>query len=89
MSDFVQATLGRCGFLDVLEEAAIRHYRVTLGLTDGAEISGTVLDVVTADGADWVVLDGHSRVETGSIVWLKRVPSDPASHPERHRNTLE
>jgi hypothetical protein len=77
---FVHDKLGRCGFLDVLEEAAIRRAAVTIGLSDGTEVSGTVVDVVTRDGADWVVLEDGSRFDVTRIAWLQHVLREPPAH---------
>jgi hypothetical protein len=74
---FVQDQLGRCGFLDVLEEAAVRRSRVTLHLSDDTEVSGTVVDVVTREGVDWIVLEDGSRLDSSRIVWLQHTPRTP------------
>lgn len=73
MATFHRSAIGACGFLDVLEEAALRRSRVVLGLADGSEITDVVVDVVTEHGADWVVLEHHSRVDATSIAWLTHV----------------
>lgn len=73
MATFHRSTIGGCGFLDVLEEAALRRYRVVLGLADGTEIEDVVVDVVTEQGADWIVLERHARVDASGVAWLSHV----------------
>jgi len=73
VATFHRSAVGACGFLDVLEEAALRRYRVILGLADGSEIEDVIVGVVTERGADWIVLERHSRVDATSIAWLSHV----------------
>jgi hypothetical protein len=68
----VQATVGRCGILDVLEEAAVWRTRVSVGLADGSELHDIVTDVVTSGGSDRAVFSGGASIPLESIVWMTR-----------------
>ena len=60
--------VGRCDFLDVLEERAKAKGRARVVLDDGSAFVETVRDVVTEGGADYAVFDGHGRVAVKRIV---------------------
>lgn len=67
MTLMTQDDLGRCDFLDVLEEAAVRQTPVTVTLRGGASFSDRVTDVRTEGGVDWVVFERHPRVAVGEL----------------------
>lgn len=62
MTVMSQDALGRCDFLDVLEEAALRRTPVGVQLRSGESFIDRVTDVVTQDGVDWAVFERHERV---------------------------
>src|SRR3954469_12424854 len=57
----------RCDFLDVLEEAVIRHARVRVATKDDRLFIDRVFDVVTENGADYVVFAEQGRMPVDSI----------------------
>lgn len=57
-----QDRVGRCGFLDVLEEAALRKAAVAVTLRSGETFLDVVTDVVTRDGADRAVFRDRGEV---------------------------
>jgi Rho-binding antiterminator len=59
--------IGRCDFIDVLEEMAKAGKRARVVLSDGTVFVERVLDVVTGDGADFGVFEGHGRVPLKSV----------------------
>lgn len=71
---FVQSELGRCDFLDVLEEAVLLRVPVRLERTDGTRIEGIVQDVATDADGETVHLSGSQRVSVSDISSLEREP---------------
>lgn len=69
---FVQSELGRCDFLDVLEEAVLLRVPVRIERTDGSRIDGVVEDVTTREGGEYVRLTGDRRVDVNDIAALER-----------------
>jgi Rho-binding antiterminator len=67
-----QDALGRCDFLDVLEEAAVRRTPVAVQLRAGETFIDTVKDVVTEAGDDYAVFAQHPRVPVGEISAVTR-----------------
>ena len=74
MREFEQDVLGRCDFLDVLEEAVLRRRPVTLRLRSGEQLCDAVLDVVTEAGSEHVVLRGRGRVPVAELAALGPAP---------------
>lgn len=72
MSWLRQDTLGRCDFLDVLEEAAVRRTPVELELSDGQRFSARVVDVEATAQGDVVVLDDGRRIPVGEVGAMTR-----------------
>lgn len=73
-----QEELGRCDFLDVLEEAATLKRPVYVTLQSGDTFTDTVKDVVTHDGKDWVDFVEHERVAVRDIRGMTR--AEPTRH---------
>lgn len=73
---------GRCDWLDMLEEAALKRQPLQIHLRDGASISDVVLDVVTEAGEDYAVLDDGARIPVTDIVACRRVVPPAAGYDE-------
>ncbi len=67
-----QDSLGRCDFLDVLEEAAVRRRPVGIQLRSGTAFLDLVVDVVTEGGHDYVVFRDHPRERVTDVVSCTR-----------------
>ncbi len=67
-----QDELGRCDFIDVLEEAALRRTPVAVRLRGGESFIDEVVDVVTENGDDFAVFRSHARVPVGDIQAVTR-----------------
>lgn len=72
VSVICQDAVGRCSFLDVLEEAAIVHRPVAVALRDGERFIDVVVDVVTEDHEDYAVFRSHERVPVTDIAAATR-----------------
>lgn len=77
MARMCQDDVGRCDFIDVLEEAVLWRRPVSVQLRAGAAFTDQVLDVVTQQGDDFAVFRSHARVPVGDILSVTREP--PAS----------
>ncbi|MDY7225615.1 hypothetical protein [Hyalangium rubrum] len=78
MTRMCQDELGRCDFLDVLEEAVLRHRPVAVELRSGETFIDRVVDVVTEQGDDFAVFRSHDRVPVGEVLAVTRAePSTP------------
>ncbi len=76
-----QDALGRCDFIDVLEEAVVVKKPVAVTLRDGTSFIDEVKDVQTEDGQDWVVFKAHPRVAVAQIEAATRAePPRPTQH---------
>lgn len=78
MTLMTQDDLGRCDFIDVLEEAAIRHTPVGIELRGGESFIDRVADVVTEEGVDWAVFEAHPRVPVVQIKACTRATAPTA-----------
>ena len=67
MTRICQDEVGRCDFIDVLEEAVLRHRPVAVHLREGEAFIDEVVDVVTEQGDDFAVFKSHERVSVGRI----------------------
>ena len=76
-----QDIVGRCSFIDVLEEAVLVHRPVALALRDGTRFIDVVEDVVTENGEDYAVFHSHERVPVTDIAAATR--ADPHRTPRR------
>lgn len=72
MEPYEQDRVGRCDFLDVLEEAATFGGRVRVRHRDGHTFEDVVRDVVTIDGADYVVFAGNGRLRVADLASATR-----------------
>lgn len=72
MTRICQDEVGRCDFIDVLEEAVLRHRPVAVQLREGEAFIDEVLDVVTEQGDDFAVFKSHERVPVGDILAVTR-----------------
>jgi transcriptional antiterminator Rof (Rho-off) len=67
MTLICQDTVGRCSFIDVLEEAALLHGPVAVTLRGGESFIDVVDDVVTENHEDYAVFHSHDRVAVTDI----------------------
>jgi len=67
-----QDSVGRCSFIDVLEEAVLVHRPVAAALRDGERFIDLVTDVVTEDHEDYAVFRTHERVAVTDIAAATR-----------------
>jgi Rho-binding antiterminator len=67
MTIICQDLVGRCSFIDVLEEAALLHRPVALTLRGGESFIDVVDDVVTENHEDYAVFRSHERVAVTDI----------------------
>jgi len=74
-----QDEVGRCDFIDVLEEAVLRRTSVAVRLRDGQAFIDEVVDVVTEKGDDFAVFRSHARVPVGDIAAVTRAEPPRAS----------
>ena len=78
MSLMYQDEVGRCSFIDVLEEAVLRRRPVAVETRGGTTFIDHVVDVVTENGQDFVVFKVHPRM---SVLDLRAVTrADAARH---------
>jgi Rho-binding antiterminator len=77
MTRMCQDDVGRCDFIDVLEEAVLRRRPVAVELRAGDTFIDQVVDVVTEQGDDFAIFRSHARVPVGDILSVTREP--PAS----------
>lgn len=75
MARMCQDDVGRCDFIDVLEEAVLRRRPVAVELRAGESFTDVVTDVVTEQGDDFAVFRSHARVPVGDILSVTREPS--------------
>lgn len=74
-----QEDLGRCDFIDVLEEAVLTKKPVAVKLTNGESFIDKIQDVVTQGGHDYVDFQLHDRVRVSEIVGMTRAEPSAAS----------
>ena len=74
-----QDVVGRCSFIDVLEEAVLVHRHVAVALRDGTRFIDLVVDVVTENGEDYACFRSRERVAVTEIAAATR--ADPHRHP--------
>src|SRR5437016_3610140 len=72
MAAICQDVVGRCSFIDVLEEAVLVHRPVAVALRDGSRFIDVVVDVVTENGEDYAVFQSHERVPVTDIAAATR-----------------
>jgi hypothetical protein len=77
---FVQDELGRCDFIDVLEDAVLRRQPFIVQLRAGQGFTDQVMDVVTEGGDDFAVFRAHPRVAVGDIATLEPEPRAEEEH---------
>jgi transcriptional antiterminator Rof (Rho-off) len=75
VSIICQDAVGRCSFIDVLEEAVLMHRPVAVLLRDGERFIDVVTDVVTENHEDYAVFRAHQRVAVTEIAAATR--ADP------------
>jgi len=75
VSIICQDAVGRCSFIDVLEEAVLMHRPVAVLLRDGERFIDVVIDVVTENHEDYAVFRNHARVTVTDIAAATR--ADP------------
>lgn len=79
MARLSQDDVGRCDFIDVLEEAVLWRRPVAVQLRAGETFIDQVVDVVTEKGDDFAVFRAHPRVPVGDILALTREPPEHAA----------
>jgi hypothetical protein len=72
MSRISQDDVGRCDFIDVLEEAVTRGRAVAVQLRAGETFIDQLLDVLTENGDEFAVFRQHDRVSVGEISAVSR-----------------
>jgi Rho-binding antiterminator len=77
MTVMTQDDVGRCDFIDVLEEAVLRKRPVAVTMRDRSTFIDTVVDVVTENGDEFVVFRAHARTPVGDIFAVTR--AEPVS----------
>jgi len=77
MNRFEQARLGRCDFLDVLEESVLMRAEVRVELADGTSFHDRLTDVETTGGRDRATFARHDPVLVEAIAVIER---DPLPH---------
>lgn len=78
MSRICQTDVGRCDFIDVLEEAVVIRTPVTVELVDGSRFIDQVVDVVTENGEDYAVFRDHPRASVTELAAVTRAMRRPA-----------
>jgi transcriptional antiterminator Rof (Rho-off) len=76
-----QDIVGRCSFIDVLEEAVLVHRPVAVALRDGTRFIDVVVDVVTENGEDYAVFHNRERVPVTEIAATTRADPHLARRP--------
>lgn len=79
MAQLHQDDVGRCDFIDVLEEAVLWRRPVTVRLRSGDTFQDQVVDVVTEQGDDFAIFRSHARVPVGDIRSVTREPPTPTT----------
>jgi transcriptional antiterminator Rof (Rho-off) len=69
--------LDRCDVIDVLEESARLHKRLTVTLKGGRHFVDEARDVLTDEDGEWVVFRDHDRMLVDDIAF-----AGPAEPPE-------
>lgn len=64
---YTQKEIGRCDFIDVLEESVTTHRKVDVELAGGRTFTTHIVNVVTHDGDDFAVLADGAEVPVGSV----------------------
>jgi hypothetical protein len=77
------APVGRCDFLDVLEESVVVKRPVKVSLRGGDEFTDRVQSVVTEGGEDFVQFAAHGRVAMTQISRAEPTPHAPASYDDK------
>ncbi len=72
MSRFEQLALGRCDFLEVLEESVLMRAELEVELSDGAIFRDRLLDVRTESGLDVAVFETHPPAAVGDVIAVTR-----------------
>ena len=72
MERICQDEVGRCSFIDVLEEAALRGTLVAIALRDGTTFIDRVREVVTENHEDYAVFGSRERVAVTEIAAATR-----------------
>ncbi len=67
-----QDELGRCDFLDVLEEASTLRQEVEVKLRSGESFTDLVQDVVTENHQEFAVFARHGRFPVKDVVACSR-----------------
>lgn len=72
MTRFVQQELGRCDFLDVLEESVLMKARTRVELIDGTVFEDRIRDVVTREGHEEIRFEGRDAVRLRDVAAIER-----------------
>ncbi len=71
-----QDAVGRCSFIDVLEEAVLRRRPVAVKVSDDEIFIDEVSDVVTEAGEDYAVFRAHGRIPVTRIRAVTRAEAE-------------
>lgn len=82
MTRYSQQDLGRCDFLDVLEESVLMRARVHVTLMDDTSFEDRITDVITKDGQEFVHFAGREPLELRQIATVSRDPLQHTYPPE-------
>jgi hypothetical protein len=75
--------VGRCDFIDVLEESVATGRNVAVSLRGGQHFIDMVRDVVTQNGEDWAVFRDHAWVAVSDIEDCERAQPRDASYDQK------
>lgn len=59
--------IDHCDIIDILEESVTAHRAVNVATSDGDAFVDRVRDVVTENGRDFAVFEGHGRMPVAAI----------------------
>lgn len=72
-----QNDVGRCDFIDLLEEAVLRKHAIAVTLRNGDTFIDTVIDVKTHDHDDYAVFQGRGEIRVEEIRSCTRAEARP------------
>ena len=75
MAVLSQDEVGRCSFIDVLEEAVLRQRPIAVRLREGLSFIDELVDVVTENGEEFAVFRARARIAVGEIAAVTRAPA--------------
>jgi len=76
--------IDRCDFIDVLEEAVTTGHAVRVDLAGDTHFVDHVRDVVTENGAEYVIFKDHATVALRDILDCRRAQPLEPSYAGKH-----